>query len=75
MLVTDIDSSGDCTVSVLSSVPAGADVTQLEAAVLRELGDHTHSALRGPTAEVRYFNHLLSSALPYLLPPHQIQSR
>ena len=50
-------------------------MTQLEAAVLRELGDHTHLALRGSTAEVRYFHNLLSSTLPFLLPPHQIQSR
>ena len=47
----------------------------IEEAVFLEYGCHTHLAMRGKTANLRYFRQLILAVLPYLLPERTLQSQ
>ena len=56
-------------------VPADASVASIEAAVQKAYGDHTHTAMRGRTGNLRYFRRLARALLPILLPEDMLQSK
>ena len=47
---------------------------EIEEAAMEEINGHLHTAVRGTTASLRYFRHLVGAVLPLLLPPKAVQS-